>query len=328
MTTTKSSLRDVLEALKNGQSFVLAAHVNPDGDAIGSMLSLAALLKSMGKDAVCVTDELPPGDLGFLPGINTILSPAQAAKRSYDTAIILDVSTLDRAGKSAQAFPKHAPLIVIDHHIEPAPEGQLNFVDTSYAATAEIVLELFDLAGVSLSYEVALCAYTAIVTDTGGFKYPSTTGRTHRLTARLLDEGIDPGEIAGRVFDSMSLGRFRLITRAFSKLTLTGNGRIAYTVVTGQDMDETGAKSEDLNNLGNHGRNIEGVDVSVVFRELEPRRTKVSFRSQKTFNSAECLQHFGGGGHTGAAAAVVDLPLDETVRNVLTHVRACMGLEQ
>ena len=321
----RTSLSEVFHALRTADSAIVTAHVAPDGDAVGSMLATAALLRFLGtKPVACVMEDPVPEKYRWLPQARDIVTP-DSVTHPADTIVVLDASRRERLGKVAGLVNSATRLVVIDHHPEPEPEGHVAFVDTRYAATGEIVAELFDLSGAPMDRDTAECLYTAIAADTGGFRFPSTSARTHRLVAKLVETGIDVADISTRVFDMVSPARFRLMVRVLSRMELCEEGRVACSLVTPRDLEETSAGSDALSNLMNFGRNIEGVQVAVLFRVVDAETTKISLRSTPGFDSSQVARHFGGGGHPGAAGATLTMPLEQTRVAVLNRIRACLG---
>lgn len=319
------SLEEVVEALSAGESYVVTAHTNPDGDAIGSTLAMADLLRGLGKSRVhCVNADPVPYVYEWLPGAEAIAAPTTPPPH-FDTLVIVDVAQRLRIGKVADIIRPDTRTIVVDHHLETNPFGDMGIIDPTYAACGELVVDLFDRAGVAITEAAATCAYVAQATDTGGFRYANTNARSHRIAATLLECGIDVFDISSRVFDTMRSAKFHLLRRVLDRLHFDAGGQIAYSYVMTRDLSELDAKTQDIDGLINFVRNVEGVVVGVLFYEIEPSKTKVSLRSRGTFNSAHALQTFGGGGHHGAAGAVVDLPLHDTRTAVLDHLRIELG---
>ena len=320
-----SDLAAILDVLRNANSFVITTHTNPDGDAIGSVLTMRHLLRALGKERItCLNDDPVPRIYQWLPGAESFQRSCEVtAPLDVEVVILVDAGRLDRVGLAAKAFPATAKCIVLDHHIEDHPDGDLAYIDRTASAVGEIVVALFEMAGVAMSQEAAQCAYVSIATDTGGFRFKNTMPRTHRIAAELLETGIDVATISLRIFDMSSPQKVLLLRRVLERLTLLAEGRLAYSYVTSADMTETGARIDDLDGIVNYTRNIEGVEVGFLFREI-PGATKVSARSNNVFNCARFFTAFGGGGHALAAGATVDLPLDEARREVLT--RACREL--
>jgi phosphoesterase RecJ-like protein len=325
ITTPPDSPERVLRALRSNGSFLVTSHVSPDGDAIGSMLAMAQLLRGLGvKSVTCALADPVPEVYRWLEGAAEVLCPEDVLPA--ETAIILDAHKRDRTGAVAPLIERAATEIVIDHHEVDTSDADVQFINASYAATGEMVAELFERGGVALTRAAAECIYVAISTDTGNFRYANTTARSHRLAARLIEAGINVREITARVIDTMSRGKFLLLRRLLDRIEFDKDGRIAYADIYAADMEETGAKNEDVDGLINYLRNLEGVQLAILFREVDGQKTKVSLRSQSTINSAELLRHFGGGGHAAAAGATLNCPLGEARARFFNHLRGQPGI--
>lgn len=323
---SRTELSDIVEAFRGAQSFLVLSHPGPDGDAVGSTLALAHFLEALGKkQVVCVNDDPVPRIYQWLSGAERIVRSDTCPPVSADMAVLVDVSRRDRVGKAAQMIAESRPVVVLDHHLEERPEGDLNFVDPTRSSVGEIVVDLFEAAGLEMSPEAAQCAYVALVTDTGGFRYANTTPRCHRIAARLLEAGVDPAAVSARVFDTMSAPKFDLLRHVVHRMQREMDGRLAHTYLNVQDMEQAAAGLEDLEGLVNFARNIEGVVVGALFRELSPEETKVSLRARAPFNCAQFLERFGGGGHAGAAGATLEAPLTNATQRVLKQLRIDLG---
>ncbi len=310
------SSEETVAALREGNIFYLVAHENPDGDAIGSMLAMRLLLQALGKTKItCAVSDPVPAMYRELSGANTIVD-AEAAAPDYDLAVLLDCGRIDRVGGLADHISGDKRLLIIDHHLESGEPGASGLIDASYAATGELVAELFDVAEAPISEEAALCLYTAIATDTGCFRFSNTSARTHRITSKLLETGIDVHPWNTRLFNDMSRVRFELLRRALSRVAFCANDRVALSWVTGQDLEELDARQEDAENLINYWKSVDSVSVAVLCKSFDSASTRVSFRSDASFDSAAFLRQFGGGGHAPAAGATLDMPLEQA-RNVL-----------
>ncbi|MDK1021886.1 MAG: 30S ribosome-binding factor RbfA [Candidatus Hydrogenedentes bacterium] len=318
-------LKGVVEECRGADSFLVTTHSNPDGDAIGSLLAMRHFLNALAKeDVTCACHDPAPRIYDWLPGATEIVN-ADNLRATYDLVVVLDVAQLDRIGSVALRLSPEQRILVLDHHREENPCGTVNFIDHTYASASEIVTELFDASGLPISREAAECAYVGLTTDTGSFKYANTDARAHRCAARLLETGIDVSDISSRVFDVMSLPKRDLLRRVLERLQVSDCARYAWSYLTGQDMIEAGAMSEDVDGLVNFVRNLEGVEVGMLFRELERNRLKVSMRSRGRLNAADVLRPLGGGGHAGAAGATLHLPMEEGRARVLQAVEEALG---
>ncbi len=317
---TRISLADAVARFRGSESFLVTSHVGADGDAVGSLLAVKHLLNAMGKHKVaCVLDGPVPEIYQWLSGAEQIVQAGEVTE-TYETAIILDVAQEDRIGAVADVVRTASETVVIDHHLAETPWGDYGCVDASYAATGAIVAELFDEAEIPIAEDVAECIYVALTTDTGGFRHANSDPKSHRIAARLLETGLDVPGISARVFDRMSRSKFGLLTCFVNSVSFSESGRVAYGSLTGADFVAAGAKEEETEGLINFARNIDGVDVAILFRETRDGATKVSFRSRKGINCADILSAFGGGGHAGAAGATLHEPLDSARAKVLERV--------
>lgn len=318
-------LSALLEELKAANSFMITSHVSPDGDAIGSVLALKFLLESLGKtDVICVLADPVPAIYANLPGASCILSP-DADIPDYEVAVIVDVARLNRIGDVADLITEDEKVFVIDHHLEEQPEGDFGYVDATYAATGEIMVELFTAADLPLTPEAAHCAYVAQITDTGGYRYSNTNARSHRIAALLHEVNIDHAEICSDVFDMFSRPKILLMKTVLDRMELSCEGKVSVSYVTQEDIEDVGGKKEDLNGLVNYLRNIDGVVVGVLFTSVDSTTTKASVRSSNAFNAATFLNQFGGGGHAAAAGVTLNEPLDAARKRLLDGLCSVLG---
>ncbi|MBM3288648.1 MAG: bifunctional oligoribonuclease/PAP phosphatase NrnA [Candidatus Hydrogenedentes bacterium] len=327
MTIATHEFDYVLEAFREGTRFVVTSHVSPDGDAIGSVLGIAHLLRGMGKrDVTCVLEDPVPRVYTWLDGADAIVTPDRAGG-PFDTAVLIDAHAGDRSGRSAAVLNGADTFVVIDHHLVERADGHVKWVDPTYAAAGEMVYDLFMRGGVPLTKAAAECIYTAQTTDTGSFRYSNTTARSHRIASVLMDAGIDIRAITERVIDTMSRGKYGLLQRVLGRIQFGAGGTVAHAAIYANDLAETGALPEDTDGLINYLRNIEGVRVAMIFREAKDGKTKVSFRTQADLNAADICRAFGGGGHAVAAGATLEGTIAEARGKVLAHLRAHAGLD-
>jgi len=319
------NLRDLVEECRKADSFLITSHTGPDGDSVGSMLAMRHFLNALGKtDVTCASHDPVPRVYDWLPGAEEIVD-ADTMRGAYDLVVVLDVAQRDRIGSVGTRLSPDQRILVLDHHREEEPFGTVNFIDHTYASTSEIIVELFEAAGLEISREAADCAYVGLTTDTGSFKYANTDARAHRTAARLLEAGVDVSDISSRIFDVMSLAKSDLLRRVLERMQVSECARYAWSHVTEQDLVEAEAKSEDVDGLVNFVRNLEGIEVGMLFRELGPERVKVSMRSRGKLKASEVLKPFGGGGHAGAAGATLHLGLENGRAAVLGAVEEALG---
>ena len=308
----------IAQELKNNERFLLATHVNPDGDAIGSLGALALVLEGMGKQVVAYCQDEVPEFLRFLPYADRIVSEISGLDR-FEVAVVLDCGAFDRIGSAVEVLQLVGKIIHIDHHSSSGDFGQLNLVRPECSSTAEILYEIFQAIPVSLTPEVAENIYTAILTDTGSFRFANTTARTLAIAAEMVSLGVVPEKVAGEIYDSMSPERIELLARSLDTLTLRSNGRVAAMHVSRRMLEETGTSFIDTDGFVNYPRAISSAEIAIFFRELAADEVNVSLRSRSGHDVAEFARIHGGGGHHNAAAFRLEGSLSEVVEKVLTE---------
>jgi len=319
------TLEEFAAELQSADRFLVTSHENPDGDAAGSMLGMFHLLRAMGKTAHCALADPLPALCRGLAGAKGVLRPSEHDRPEYDVALVVDVAQSDRIGDVLGWIPAGKKILVLDHHRVEHPWGTCGLLDPSYAAVGEMVVEVFNAAGVALTKEAAECAYVAQITDTGSYQYSNTNPRSHRIAAQILETGINASKIAQEAFALMSRKRFGLFQIAVSRIEFHCGGKVATSFATADDLAEWDAGRAELEGLVNICRNIEGVQAGVFFTALEPELTKVSLRTAEGLSAAEFAKHFGGGGHAAAAGITFQTGLDEARALVLERLNEVLG---
>ncbi|MFC4598987.1 DHH family phosphoesterase [Cohnella hongkongensis] len=324
-------LKEAAAFIRDRDDFLIVSHVQPDGDAISSTVTVAWLLDKLGKQYTMLNEGPVPSRLRFLWKSSEIRSMDEAGAadgqpqaRTYRNVICVDCADYARVGRTEQWFAPDAELLNIDHHPTNNGFGRVNLMKTHAAATAEILFELLDELGLELDTDVATAIYTGLLTDTGGFRYSSTSPLVMAMASRLLQAGVNGPELAEHLLERMTPGQLRILQRGLSRLELSEDQRIAWLWVTSDDLEDTGATNEDLEGLVNYPRNIEGVEVGLLFKQNGEQSVKVSMRSAGRVNVAEVAQAFGGGGHVRAAGCRFAEPLAETIRQVIGQVRKAL----
>jgi len=324
---TTINLERAVDLCREADSFLVASHAGPDGDSIGSTIAMGFFLRALGKtDVICASSDPVPRIYDWMPGAVEIYQPdAIDPDWQVDLMIVLDVAQADRLGGLARWVTEEQRVLVLDHHQENAPCGTWNFIDTEYAATSEIVVDLYAAAGLPLDRDAATAAYVGLTTDTGSFRYGNTNEQAHRHAAELVGLGVDVSGIANRVFDVISMPKLELMRRVLARVERSACERYAWSYLTARDLSEADADSEDVEGLVNFLRNLEGIEIGVLFRELEKGKVKVSMRAARPFNAGQILKPLGGGGHPGAAGAKLHEPLDQAMDAVLSAIDAALG---
>lgn len=316
-------LRSIFE---ENQRFVLSSHVRPDADALGSELGVAALLEQMGKDVRIVNPSASPEHLFFLDPERRVqkigqgITPDEIA--DTDVHIVVDTSAWIQLQEVGDVLKRtHAKKVVIDHHVSSDDLGAIEFKDTKAEATGALIVQMANALGYQLPEKAATPLYAAIATDTGWFRFSSTTSETMRIGGHLIDLGAQPNLIYELLYEQHSLARLRLAGRALSRVTVVDDGRTAFTWVSRADFSETNSRPVDTEDLVNECLKIAGTHGAFIAIEQLNQRIKVSFRSRTDLNVAAVAEKFGGGGHKQAAGAVLPGPL-ETARD---RVQAAMS---
>lgn len=303
-------------ALKDASDVTIACHVNPDGDALGSLLGASIALRKIGKTTYPTwgTDPLAvPVQYEFLPGIDTLVQAKAAPVGSLFLA--LDCGAADRLGELQATMSKSPCVLNVDHHPGNDDFGHLNVVVTGASSTAELVTRLVQDAGIEIDREIATCLYTGIVTDTGRFQYSNSSPDTLRLAADLLSFGVPASEIALDVFESAPFGYLKLLGRVLDRAQLFEPERFVYSWVTRADLEETGVSLEETDQLIELIRATRAAEVAAMFKQQSDGRYRVSLRSKGPRSVGAIARARGGGGHELAAGYTADA-VDQAVAEI------------
>lgn len=308
--------------IESNKKFVLTTHVNPDGDGLGSELALYRVLKKLGKEATILNHSATPRNYEFLDLNAEIVKFDPERDRetvlSADVIFIVDTNQPDRL-RTLQPFVLKSKgiKICIDHHLDTDDFADHYLIDEHSSASGEIVYRLIvELGSSYIDADVARALYTAIMTDTGSFRFPRTDPEIHRIAAHLIERGADPTEIYQKVYESWPPGRFLLLGRALSGMKLEHEGRLAYLVITRSMLEETSTNPEDTDNFTNYPMSIGGVLIGIMFTELRDG-VKISFRSKGEIPINELAKAFGGNGHKNAAGARI---FEKTLQEIVPAV--------
>lgn len=307
------------------QSFLITSHVRPDADALGSELGLRAVLLALGKTVHIVNASAPPPNLQFMNPAGVIFKLNETITRARipvtDCIVIVDTSAWQQLGALAdfiQASP--AQRIVIDHHVSADQLNAREFKDTDAAATGELICEFADTLGVTFDEDTANWLYAAIATDTGWFRFPSTSSTTMATAARLMSAGASPHLVYSLVHEQSTLARVRLCGRVLGQTRSEVGGRLIWVQADARDLSETGAVPSDTEGLVNQCLTIAGSEAAFIAVELQTGQIKFSLRARAPHDVAAVAEQFGGGGHKLASGATLSDPMPVAV----DRVRAAM----
>jgi phosphoesterase RecJ-like protein len=295
-------------SISSATHIVLATHVNPDGDALGSLLGFADILQGLGKKVFAYLEEPVSSMYDFLPNCAVAQFDTDALQEFVRQAgaenvvtIALDSGDAERLGVAKDVLLQNSPFLVIDHHQGHRAYGDELWLESACSSTGEMVYELAQLMGVELSVTAAICLYVAIVTDTGSFRYDCTSPRTLRIAADLLEKGVKPAEVAEQVYDNYTLARLRLMELVLSTLVVHSSGRIGIISLSAAMLKDSGAEPQDVEGFVNYPRSLRSVDVAAFIKETKEGSVSVSLRAKGKIDVAKIAADFNGGGHKNAA---------------------------
>lgn len=314
-------MQKVIAAINKYKRFLITAHVNLEGDSLGSQLAMKELLVGLGKAGYIIDDDRVPEHFRFLPRSEEVSNKLDKTLQ-YDAALILDCPTIKRIGKVRDVIPKDKVIINIDHHISNENFGTVNWVDPHASSAGEMVYRLFKEMGVTPTKEAALSMYIAILTDTGSFNYENTSKLTHEIAGELLGYGLDPASVSESVYENRSVSDIKFLGMVLSTLTVNAAGDVAYLEVTRKMLKDTGSEISKSEGFVNYARSIDKVKVAMLFREdpKDDNKVNVSFRAKGDADVNGLAASFGGGGHVKAAGCVLEGSLKEVKSKVLEKV--------
>jgi phosphoesterase RecJ-like protein len=315
--TLRKSFSRAARALREAGSVLIGAHVDPDGDAVGSALGMMFILEGAGitSTPVLPDDDPLPSTYAFLPGAERFIRAADAsvpdvfvALDSPDTRRLVLAEPLARAART---------LIMIDHHPDASFGDAIAILDPEAAATGCLVWELARHLGVEPDERAATCLYTALLTDTGRFSYSNTSAQTFRFAAEMVAAGAVPNDIYRAVYENRSAGAQALLARALGRITVANHGRVAYSWVYDADLAGTGARPAEGEDLIDHIRALRGVEAVFLVKVDARGKARVSLRAKDSTDVGTVARRLGGGGHRAAAGVTLPGGLDEALAAVL-----------
>ncbi len=308
-------VQQIIDKIEKNQSFLVVAHENPDGDAIGSTLGLALALRDMGKDVIAYNVDGVPEVMQFLPQ-SDFLQRSLAEGQKFDVAFVLDAGDVDRTALPVKELCH--TMINIDHHPY-SNFGDLCYLDTTACATAVLIYRILQTYQYKPSLAVAKALYLGILSDTGSFRYSSANEESFAVAGELVALGIDPWEISSNLYESLAPERLRLLGLVLPTLQISPCGQYASVSMTLDTLQQAGATEEHSDGFVNYPRAIRGVEVAFFFHQVDDNLYKVSFRSRGTIDVGALSRELGGGGHHNAAGAKISGTLDE-VRATVSHL--------
>ena len=317
-------------ALSGSKKIVIIPHKNPDGDALGSSLALNCFLNKKGHNSVVIAPNEYPEFLDWMPNQDKIIKFTQAPEKSIqwiegaEIIFTLDFNQLNRIDEmAAYVEQSNAQIIMIDHHEHLRDYASITYSDSHRGSTCEMIFEIIDrLDKDQIDAEIATSLYTGIMTDTGSFRFPSTTARTHEIIGVLIQNGAQPHTIYQKIYDTFSFNRLRLLGTALNNLKKIVETPVVYITLSQKELNQNKFKKGDTEGFVNYGLSLLGISLAVIMIENESEKIiKMSFRSKGTFDVNQfAKKYFNGGGHVNAAGGVSQFTLEETVLNFLNAV--------
>ena len=314
-----SKLNDIIKSSKN---ILIISHVNPDGDTLGSMCGLyCAILDNFKKKCDMVAISKIPDVYSYLPHLSEVKNVDDLDKsREYDHVINVDVAALDRACDAKILFEKAKFTVNIDHHKTNIAYGNLNFINPDASSTGEVLFDCFENMNWKVNLDCAICLYTAILTDTGSFRFDNTKPSTFEVASKLVEIGVQPSDIYKKVYESDSKTLVMFQAHCISKAKFLEDDKIAYTLVYKKDMEKFSAGDDCMEGLTEKLRAIVTTRIAFVAKEMKSGGTKISMRS-KFADVAEICSVFGGGGHKFAAGCTIKAPVEDAAQKVLEEIK-------
>lgn len=326
---TKADIKSIKELLATPKNIVIVAHKNPDGDAIGSTIALYHYLKKYNHNATVMMPNDYPDFLKWIPGNDSILiydfdtEACETQINAADIIFTLDFNAFHRTGNIESVLANSEALkIMIDHHQAPDNYATYMFSDVSMSSTAEMIYHFIDMLGDTNKIDsiIATCIYVGIMTDTGSFRFPTTTGKTHQIIANLIEKGANNAEIHRNVYDTNSYERLQLLGCALSNLKVIPESRTAYITLSQKELNKFNYKKGDTEGVVNYGLSLKNIVFAAIFIEDKQEGIiKISFRSKGNFSVNEFSRaHFNGGGHTNAAGGRSETSLKTTIEKFIS----------
>ena len=315
---------EIIEVINSCTTFLITAHVRPDGDALGSELAVYHALRGMGKKAVVYNQDQTPDVYGFLPGSENIIHSMDSVN-GFDAVFVLDCSDIKRVGNEADRIGSIDKIISIDHHVSGSTFSEILLVDPSASSTGEIVHRLLNKMGIRINGDIATNIYTAILTDTGSFHYSNTGIDTFRVAADLVEKGADCRYIAENIYETRPVVQIRLMGKVLDTLEFYEGGKVGSIYVTQDMLRKEGALPEHTEGFVDIVRSIQGVEIAVCYYEVSRNRFKISLRSKGKVDVEKIAGKLGGGGHVNASACRVEGSIKTVKGKVLRAIRTVYG---
>lgn len=318
-----NNFEEITKVVQMNNNFLITSHMNLDGDGIGSELAFYFILKKLNKNPIILNQDRLPKIYDFLPGSNKVrhLEDNCIDPKSIDVGIVLDCSNIKRIGKTYEIFKNIETVINIDHHNSNENYGDLNYIDSSASSVGEIIYEFINFIDSDLlDDKISTSLYTAIITDTGSFRYSNVSSKTFKVAADLTSYKIKPHLIADNIYNRNTYTGLKLLGKALLTLEVDSSNYFSWLTITRKMLNETKAKDEEIEGIIDIATTLNNIEISILFRETKENKIKVSFRSKGNFNVNKFAGKFKGGGHPNAAGCLCSGRLDEIKEKILSEL--------
>jgi phosphoesterase RecJ-like protein len=319
----KEKFNQIIELVEKSKRVLVTSHVDPDGDSIGSQLALKGWLDDLAKEVRVINWGKIPSRYLFLDDKRAIEDLDSSSSKTWDADLVfvLECPNLERIGKVKELIRKSDKIINLDHHPDNSAFGDLNYINTEASALGEIIYELLFYAGYKLNKEAATQLYSAILTDTGRFRFSNTTPKSLKICAELINRGANPKAINNLIYYNNSESALRLLGFVLQNLEILAEGKISFMVIDQKSLKDFKVSVEDIEGFVDYSLFLKGVEVGVLFRQKDKSLTKVSLRSQNSFDVASLARNFGGGGHRNAAGCTLNHDLNSAKKLILKYIK-------
>lgn len=311
-------MKRIAEFIKNNSNFLICMHIDPDGDTIGSSCALALILEKLKKKVKVYSSEPIPQKYRFIKHTDKI-SSFVGDNEKFDAVITLDCSAKKRVSCEHEIERLSNTIINIDHHSDNSLFGQINFVKES-SSTGELIYELAKMLRVKIDKNIGEAIYSAIITDTGNFKYDNTSRKVFLISADLIKIGVSPYDIALQIYETKSPNEIRILGKALSSIEFYRRGRIGLITLPYQMIKKMHAKPDEMTQIVDYIRSIKNVEIAVLLRENEKGTVKINLRS-KTKNVQIIAKSLGGGGHPKAAGILMNESISSAKEKILKAIK-------
>ncbi len=325
-----NTIEKIINEIKKAKRIIIFHHVAPDGDSLGSALAVRGIVEQFQNVEVVdnVITNYVPEIYKFLPDVDKLKRVNdESLYNTYDLGIAVDCASKERLGDAVELFNNSRVKVSIDHHISNPGFADIDFIESDASSAGELVFKLIEPAGVKFTEKIAINLYTAILTDTGGFKFDNTKPDTLRYSAKLIEEGADPVEIYKNCYELKPLAMVKLQAKVINDAELLEDNKIIYGTITRDLLDESDATDDYIDGITESMRQVIGVEIAMVFKETLKKTTRVSFRSNG-LDVCKIANYFGGGGHRLASGCLLQTNIDEAVRQVMAVVKQQLNKEE